>query len=149
MTLSEIEQELQDIASKMGSIKSCVFGDEEEILNRQNTQMQYPCIWIETPSVRLNVGDGADRFHFNITFLQNAPNGDSKAARSARSRMLEIAREFWQALLQQSDESTFMVDSEQSEAEPIVRWSGDGDTGWRMPVSILDYYSPCEECNCD
>jgi hypothetical protein len=136
MTLSEIETFLEGFQASIPEIKQVIFGDEQEIMNRQNSQIRYPVMWVETPDVAIMPDPPGLRFKFSISFLQNVSKDSNKLDRQARSDMLILAQRAYALLEHGQEDGLYEFTSIIEDGQPILRWSGDRDTGWRIPVQL-------------
>lgn len=143
MTLIELETYLATFSTAIPAIKAVEFGDEEEILNRQNSRIQYPCLWVETPTVTL-IGEPPGRlFVFALTVLCNVPKDDNRLARERRSEAIDIAEKAWRKLEDDEEAGLFQLDATRTEGDPIQKWSGDRDTGYRFEIRLTTGREDC------
>lgn len=135
-SLNEIEEYLDNFPTLVPGLASVVHGDEDEILNRQNSRIQYPCLWVETPAVEFLNDPPAKRFTFHVAVLFNVTKDDPRLERQRRSEALTLAERVYARLEAGQEEGRFEFYSTVSEGEPILRFSGDRDTGWRFNVQL-------------
>lgn len=143
MTLDALEEYLEGFKSALADLAEVVFGDEEEILNRQNSRIKYPCMWVETPQVSLIGDPPARQFKFGLTFLYNVPKDDNRLERRRRSEALDLAERAWRKLEDDEECGLFQLDSIRTDGEPISKWSGDRDTGYRFEVRLTTGREDC------
>lgn len=143
MTLSALVAYLTTFPTTIPEIKAVEFGDEEEILNRQNTRIQYPCLWVETPTVTLISEPPGRLFAFGLTVLHNVPKDDNRMAIERRSQALDIAEKAWRKLEDDEENGLFQLESTRTEGDPIQKWSGDRDTGFRFEVRLITGREDC------
>lgn len=137
MTLEALEEWIEDFPTHIPQIKQVIFGDEAEILNRQNSQIQYPCMWVETPNVRFTFDPPGTKYAFFCTFLMNVPNeGDKVQYRAARSTSLSIAEKGFARFDDGEEAGLFQLERADAEGDEIFPWSGDRDTGYRFQVRL-------------
>jgi hypothetical protein len=140
MTLAELETYLDTFSEEIPGLAQVIHGDEMEILNRQNSRIQYPCMWVESPEVRL-VEDGR-RFSFSLTFLAHVPKVDTRLERSKRSITLELAERAMRKLEDDEESGLFQLEGNM-EGTPILKYSGDNDTGYRFSVALTTGREDC------
>jgi len=136
MTLIEIEDWLATMPTKVPVLKEVVFGDEQEILDRQNSRIKYPLMWVETATPTFLTSPPATRFRFALTFLQNVASADNRRERIARSEMLTAAEAVMLELERGQDEGRWQFEPGGNEGDALLKWSGDRDTGWRFEFSL-------------
>lgn len=137
MTLSEFETYFLAFKDDITEIKDVVFGDEEEILNRQSSKISYPCMWVETPQPTFLYDPAGIRLEWPIAFIVNVPRGAGAEERAARSAMLLVAQKAWAKLEAGEAEGRFQFVRNQDEGDPILKYSGDNDTGWRFVARVV------------
>jgi hypothetical protein len=137
MTLTELEEWIEDFPTHIPEIKEVIFGDEQEILNRQNSRIQYPCMWVETPSPRLVYNPPGMQYSFFCTFLMNVPNeGDKTQYRAARNTCILNAQRAFARFERGEEAALFELQREAAEGEEIWPYSGDRDTGFRFQIRL-------------
>ena len=143
MSLDELETYLEGFKPAIAALASVEIGDEEEILNRQNSRIKYPCMWVETPAVSLISTPPGRMFKLAITFLYDVPKKDRKQERQRRSIALDIAEKAWTKLEDDEETGLFQLDSTRTEGDPITKWSGDNDTGYRFELTLTTGRNDC------
>lgn len=144
MTLEELELWIEEFSTEIPDIKEVIFGGEEEILNRQNSRIQYPCMWVETPSPRFVFDPPGITFEFMCVFLMNVPKeGDKALYRSARSTSISIAEKAFARFEAGEELGLYQLERQASEGEEIFPWSGDRDTGYRFQVRLTTGRDDC------
>jgi len=137
MTLKQLEEWIEAFPADIPEIKQVIFGNETEIINRQNSLIRYPCMWVETPTPRLIWDPPAIQFKFFVTFLMNVPNeGDPGQYRNARNTALSIAMLAFNKFEQGEEQMLFELERAVEEGDEIYPFSGDRDTGYRFQISL-------------
>lgn len=137
MTLEALEQWIEDFPNHIPQIKEVVFGDEADILNRQNSLIQYPCMWVETPDPRFTFDPPGIMYTLHCTFLMNVvKEGDKAVYRAARSTSLQCAEKAFARFEAGEEAQLFQLERQAAEGEQIFPWSGDRDTGYRFQVRL-------------
>ncbi|MBL7780690.1 MAG: hypothetical protein JNM22_05685 [Saprospiraceae bacterium] len=136
MTLSEVEAFFETFSTHIPEIKQVVFGDEEAIANRQSSNIIYPCMWVETPFVTPISDPPSKILRYQITFLKNVSRQNEKDERAARSMTLTIAEKAWALIEAGEEQGLFEFLRNQDEGEPILKYSGDNDTGWQFTARL-------------
>ena len=137
MTLSQLEDFFADFPDTITELASVEFGDEAEILNRQNSRIKYPVMWVETPTVTFTHEPAGVQYAFPISFLTNVPRGAGVEERLARSAMLVLAQRAWAKLVAGEAAGLFQFVRNEEEGDPILKYSGDNDTGWRFVARLV------------
>lgn len=144
MNLQQLEEWIETFPANIPEIKEVIFGGEEEILNRQNSQIKYPCMWVETPAPRIVADPPGIQYTFFATFLMNVPNeGDKIQHRAARNTALLCAQKAYSRFETGEELGLFAFDRNWDEGDEIFPWSGDRDTGYRFQVRLTTGRSDC------
>lgn len=138
-TYQHLADYFSSLPNSVSELKSVVVGDDEAILNTENTRIIYPALWVETPTVTFS-GPGEDPakvFSFAITVLENEPSKTPAEANATLSRTLEVLERVWARIIRDAEEDeNFEVILKDGEAEPITQWSADNAYGWRCSMHI-------------
>lgn len=135
MKISEFLTYLSDLGHAHNSIKSVVMGDYEDIISKERTTIEYPCLWIETPTVLFYGDNDAPRqiFQGSLVVLHNNNNvQDPKVIRQNLESTFEIAREFLYRMTMK--DQLFSITNRRLDA--IATLGNDDDQGWRFEFEI-------------
>jgi len=134
------------IPTVVSDLKGATVGNDEAIEDLQNTRINYPHLWVETPDIRFVGTDvnPATRFQFNIAVIINEGYRKADEANKKLSQALTILQSVWARLLQDGDEGLFDLILQDGEGDAIIAWSPDNDFGWRLQV-VLEI--PRMECS--
>lgn len=137
MTLTALEEWFATFPDTITELAGVEFGDEDEILTRQNTRIRYPCMWVETPAPTFTYDPPGLQYACALTFLQNVSKPSGANERAARSAMLVLAQKAWAMLEAGEAQGLFQFERNREEGDAILRWSGDNDTGWRFVARLI------------
>lgn len=145
-TYSELVAYFEALTSHVAGLSLVRVGDDEAIIELQNTRIQYPALWVETPSVRFTDPGGvpAKRFRFALVVLVNEPKKTAAEANLKLSDTLALIELVYAQILNDAEAlDEFVLVLRESDASPITRWSADNCYGWRMEIDI-----EIERCEC-
>jgi hypothetical protein len=120
-------------------IQTVIIGNDEAIANYQNSQVEYPLLWVETPSVAFVGTDWGPAYRFSvpIVLLTNVSDPTNDNHNQALSDALEAMECVWNQLLESADAAVFdLILSDTNNTDPIRAYSADNAFGWRMVVQI-------------
>jgi hypothetical protein len=145
-TYSDLIEYFEGFVNVIPDLQVVRVGDDEAIIEFQNSQIKYPVLWVETPSVRFTDPGGvpAKRFRFALVTLWNEPKKTTQEANQKLSVALELMEVVYNKILNDAENSDcFVLVLNDSDAEPVRRWSADNCFGWRMELDI-----EIERCEC-
>ena len=125
-------------------IESIVIGDYEDIITRERSDMVYPALWIETPTVRY-IGDNdavREIYQGAIVILQNGSNMDPDIVAQNLKDTFVIAREFLFRIALY--ENKMSITNKQLDA--IATLGNDNDQGWRLSFDIEQEFDETDVC---
>lgn len=143
---SELITYWETMPSLISGIGAVRVGDDEAIVELQNTRITYPILWVETPTVRFVNPGGvpAKRFRFAIVVLINEPKKSTTEANTKLSNALEIMELVYAQVYNDAEAGDdFLLVLDDTDNEPIRHWSADNCYGWRMEIDI-----ELERCEC-
>jgi hypothetical protein len=140
----------ESIATDLGC--SFVFGNSERILNRQQSGLQYPVLWLEIPEIRL-FRNGTLQREFRSAFLclTDRPADDFDGQDTALDEMHTLTEQVLQKMQADSediDPTPFLFDMANAFSEYKGKWSADDDWGWRTEFELIGAACESEDC-CD
>jgi hypothetical protein len=139
----------RDIADAHIDIKGFVHGTTKDINTRSRSELEYPCLWLETPSVGVmdnNKGNRRGKWRGGFVILQtkaninDAINTDSNpelARDTLYHETLIIALDVQMRLKKLFRDADLEYDL-QTEIEPIETLFIDDDIGWRISY-VIDF----------
>lgn len=145
-TYNELIAYFQGLRDIVPAIEFVVVGDDEAIIEQQNTRVKYPALWVETPSVRFVDAGGvpAKRFRFALVVFTSEPKKTTEEANSKLSLMLSIMEQLYARIYTDAETcEEFVLVLNDADNEPVRRWSADNCYGWRMEIDI-----ELERCEC-
>lgn len=136
MTLTEFETFFLTFPTDIPEIAQVLIGDEEELLNLQNSRVKYPVMGVGTPQPAFLYEPAATVFEFPFVFLMNVSRDTPEAARAARNDTLIIAQKAWARLEAGEAEGLYEFQRNRDEGDAIMKYTGDNDTGWRFTARL-------------
>ena len=136
MTLSEFETYFLNFTTDIPELAQVLIGDEEELLNLQNSRVKYPLMGVGTPTPSFLYDPAATVFEFPFIFLKNVSKDSPEAQRAARNEMLIIAQKAWARLERGESEGLYEFIRNRDEGDAIMKYTGDNDTGWRFVARL-------------
>jgi hypothetical protein len=144
MNYGDFIQYIKDLGASHVDIQDIVIGDYEDIISRERSTIAYPCLWIETPSVRYTGDNDSPReiYEGAIVILQNGSNQDPSIIADNLSSTFLIAREF---LFRISLFENYMnINNRRLDA--IATLGNDNDQGWRFSFEIEQPFDVDASC---
>lgn len=135
------------LASELGC--SFVFGNSERILNRQQSDLQYPVLWLEIPEMRLIRNGTLQReFHSAFLCLTDRPADDFEGQDAALDEMHTLTEQVLQRMQADSESHPipFLFDMHNAMSEYKGKWSADDDWGWRTEFELIGAACETEAC---
>lgn len=139
-TYAQLVDYFEGLTATVTGLTMVRVGDDEAIIEFQNSQIRYPVLWVETPSVRFTgAGDAnpAKRFRFALVTLINEPKKTNSEANAKLSDALALMEAVYGEILnhaETTDDFTLVLND--ADSEPVRRWSGDNCYGWRMEIEL-------------
>jgi len=132
---SEFLDYLKTLGESHVNVKSVVMGDYEEILEMERTTIDYPCLWIETPSVIYQGDNDSVRQIYQgslVVLHNNAAVHDPETARANLESTFDLAREIlWRMTVHDN-----LFDIRGVRMDAIATLGNDNDQGWRFEFQI-------------
>lgn len=147
LTHQDLRTYFAEIAADLGM--AFEYGNSERILNRQNSNLQYPLLWLEIPEIRLR-RDGILHRVFATAFLclTDRAADDYDGHDTALDEMFVRTEQVLQRL--QADSETlpvpFIFDMAGAASEYKGKWSADDDWGWRTEFELTGAACENEDC---
>lgn len=139
-TYSELVTYFETMPTVVTDLKSAIVGDDEEILNMQNSRVRYPVLWVETPEVvfaGLADADRVKRFRFSLAVVENDAVKSNDKANAKLSDTLAVLEQVYARIIADADDpGNFTLVYKDEALDPIRRWSGDNGYGWRGSIEI-------------
>lgn len=128
-----------------------VYGDSERIINRQLSNLRYPVLWLEVPSIGLSRNGGLIRtFRSAFLTLTDKALDDWEGQDNALDEMHSLTEQVLQRMQADSEELPvpFLFDMAGAQSEYKAKWSPDDDWGWRTEFELVGAACDNEDC-CD
>ena len=126
-------------------LKKVVVGADEEVLDMQTAQIQYPIMRVDTPEIRFMDEDDAPktRYNFRVYVLSNEPKRTNDEANLVLSEMSTLCSKIIKQLYADADADKFDIVEGEKPGDAIRAWSGDNDFGWYFNLVIELYTDEC------
>ena len=136
---SDLRAYFETIATGLGL--SFVYGASERILNRQSSNLQYPVLWLEKPTLR-HFRSGGYKTIFESAFivLIGCQPDDYDQIDAAQDTAWKWTNKVLQRLTAGTDAlpAEFEFDPGNTSSDVIEAWSADCDTGWRTEFQLIN-----------
>lgn len=146
---SDLRAYFETIATGLGL--SFVYGASERILNRQSSNLQYPVLWLEKPTLR-HFRSGGYKTIFESAFivLIGCQPDDYDQIDAAQDTAWKWTNKVLQRLTAGADAlpAEFEFDPGNTSSDVIEAWSADCDTGWRTEFQLIGEGCEFDDC-CD
>ncbi len=131
-------------------LKDFYCGESSEIIQATLSELQYPCLWLEDPSIRFGgVGRDGETCGFNgaIIILWNCPLDDFLLRRELKQKCFLIAVDILGRMVKDMQERELNLDPDSVSGDVISSMLVDGATGWRFEFYIKDPVAICYDSN--
>lgn len=134
----EFKSYFEQLASEHQGIKSFVHGDARRFQAKSRSEIEYPCLWLETPSQKFidNTGNTHIESTGAFVILHNAPAGDADAQDQIWSDTNQIALDVISRIRKDSKDRTQFIKSDFFGIDPIDTLFVANDYGWRVEFSV-------------
>lgn len=145
-TITEYKNYFQSMATTMGM--DFVYGGSERILNRQNMDIRYPCLWLGIPEVKRKHDGGIKKKVFDGWFivLDDAPTDDY----AEQDNIVDLMEQKTEAILvQMQDDSManqFEFDIEDATSYYRGRQTADDAWGWFTEFNLMGLHASGTDC---
>lgn len=115
-----------------------VYGGHDRVLNRQNMDLRYPCLWVGIPEIRRSRQNGALQKVFDGWFivLQDAPTDDNSEQNAALNDTDDITEQVLARLYNAAMEGQFQYEPEESISHYKAKQTADDAWGWFTEFKI-------------
>ena len=150
MLYAQLTKYFEDIGDALVGIRQHYHGDADEILNIQNTTLNYPILWTETPDFTI-IGDADSKqlqYKGHITVLDQTNARDKSTIQKMLKSTQEIAIKLLFQLEQDAARNNHRYSMTRTNLVAIDPSMVDSAVGWRLDYVITTYpdLSPyCEE----
>jgi hypothetical protein len=146
-TLADIQEYFRRLATISPDIQEFVVGDSEQILSLDRSKMDYPVLWLETPTIRWDFDRvGSREYDFHIVILSNSPIDTWAYQQYILNQTAEITH--WLLAKLKSDHADEVLQlSFSASSQPIVGYGHDHDYGWRTRLTIQAPMLSCADCH--
>jgi hypothetical protein len=146
-TLADIHTYFRQLAESSTDIKYFIVGDSEQILSEDRSRLDYPLLWLETPSVNWNIQNVGEReYVLFFTILVNTKPETWHHQQYILHRTLEITNRIISKLRSDHQDEVLKIGL-RMQSDPILGFGNDFDHGWRTRMSIMAPMSKCEPCH--
>ena len=143
-TLAELNAYLFNIGEQHPDINEVIIGDSEQILAIDRSKINYPCLWIETPSVNWHFGNNPDRnYQLFFVVLENTAIDNWAHQQHILDRCLTITEHILAIFQSDHEVGNIRLDRPSADSSPILGYGHDNDYGWRTQLSVKGLLSSC------
>ena len=134
----------RQLATANLALKTFVHGAAGRIISGSRSGIEYPCLWLETPTLGFEEKDGTAPFgkrRCAFVVLQKVPANDDEAQDAGWALAEDIALQVVSYLLRDRKARKFSFSLNEKDLEPVATITVDGEIGWRLEFE-LGQYSP-------
>jgi hypothetical protein len=149
-TLTGLIAYFQELASQHKSIRDFVHGASADIISKSRSELNYPCLWFETPSLQLKENMGNAVFGDQVgafVILKNAETANDQDRDQVWNDTQKIALQVLARIRKDTRERNFRLDYNSITLEPISTLFVDNDYGWRVEFRLTDFVEVCYNPN--
>lgn len=145
-TLADISYYFETVADNSTDIQSFVVGDSEQILSEDRSSLEYPVLWLETPTVSWQLNNNYKRsYDFAFVIFINANVDDWKKQQYILHATLEITAKIL-GKLKEDDSDGVIKMVNVGDSQPILSYGHDHDYGYRTTITIETPFGKCIDC---
>ena len=143
-TLAELQYYLRNLGQLHPDIQDVIVGDSEQILSLDRSNLTYPVLWIETPTIDWDFGDNPHRY-YNLAFvvLINTPADTWQHQQNILNRTAIITEQLLARLWSDAHANLIQLKRTTAKSEPILGYGVDNDYGWRTTLRPRAYMDSC------
>jgi|AntRauMFilla1563_2_1112583.scaffolds.fasta_scaffold11689_2 hypothetical protein len=134
----------RQLAADHVAINDFVFGGSDRIISRRNSKINYPCLWLTTPT-EVRKPDGHKMYDTLIVILTNVRQ-DHEEEDEVSEQMKVIANDIYLRLKEDANKGLFNFGYSDVALQPKFRAGSENDTGWSIDCDITfgdgDCYDP-------
>jgi hypothetical protein len=142
-TLPNFIEYFRELAGKHVDIKTFVHGAAGRIISGSRSGLEYPVLWLETPSLTLADKDGTAPFGTRLgafVVLHNTNSGDYEDQDAKWASTEAIALDVLSRLRKEHKERKISFSSlDGGQLEAVATLTVDNEIGWRYEFSLGDY----------
>ncbi len=125
-------------------LQDFVHGTTNRILSKSRSELDYPCLWLETPNFKVkdNGAGGITAGHFGaFVVMKNASADDGNSLSQDQEDQIwaethSITMDVLSRLKEDERESGLRIDFNTVSIDPISTITADKDYGWRVEFSL-------------
>jgi hypothetical protein len=124
---------------------SFVHGATSRIISGSRSDIKYPCLWLETPTLALSEKDGTTapegKRQCAWVVLQSVPANDPVAEDAGWASSEQIALDMLSRMIKDRKARKFGFELNDKPLEPIATLTVDNEIGWRYEFELSSYVS--------
>ena len=130
---AELRQYFYEISEANPDIKHFIFGDAERVVSEDRSRIEYPCLWLETPTIIYDLPKNQKKkLIANFVILSNSAPDDWNKSETESDKCAQIMNDVLQTLKEHSEGNIIRLEkSSRLKAEPINGFAHDYDIGFR------------------
>lgn len=148
-TLPEFIDYFRQLATANRALNgSFVHGATSRIISGSRSGIDYPCLWLETPTLALSEKDGTaplGKRQCAFVVLQNVPSDDYDAQDAGWAAAEQIALDVLSRMIVDRKARKFGFHLNDRPLEPVSTLTVDNEIGWRYEFELESYVQVCYE----
>ena len=141
-TLDSFIAYFRQLAGQHVELKDFVHGAAGRIIAGSRSDLSYPLLWLETPTLTLSDKDGTSPYgqrHSAFVVLQSASTSDYEAQDAAWAQTEALALDVLSYLRRDRNARRFGFSLDGGSLEAVATLSQAGEIGWRFEFSLGDF----------
>jgi len=148
-TLADIQAYFRRLVSDSPDLATVLVGDSEEILSIDRSQIVYPVLWLETPTLSWSLDQVGEReYLLYFTILLGTKPENYRHQEYLLHKTLELTNKVLTKLRSDHLDDVLKIDIN-AQSDPITGYGHDFEYGWRTRLSILSPVTKCYDNDFD
>lgn len=141
---AELTEYFRRIAEDHPDINYFIVGDDDKILSKDRSLLDYPVLWLEKPDVNWSmINDLSRTYTVSFVLLENAAIDDWAKEDDIYNKLLNITGQILQWMQEDSQSDLIKIDFRSITSNPINTYGHDNDNGWRTTIKIIGKEGQC------
>jgi len=144
-TYKQLVDYFEALPAAINGLNGATVGADEALLSEQPTQVLYPHLRVDTPTIRFVNDDqnSATRYTFRVFVLMHDPMATNDTANQILSDMATLAERVLRKIQTDASDDLFDLLTGDKDGDAVRAYSGDNLFGWFFTITIDLYTEVC------